>query len=71
MEKWYSPKQVPVPTTGGFVMHFNGGSQVPEKPPNPPHASPSILAQILQHLKWNKRKKRIKHKIYNMTFCQT
>lgn len=49
---------MPVPTTGGLVMHLSGGSHVPENPPGPPHASPSILAQILQHLKWNERKRR-------------
>jgi hypothetical protein len=47
----HSPKQIPDPPTGGFDIQLSGGSHVPEKPPGPPHASPSVLAHILQHLK--------------------
>lgn len=48
--KTHSPKQTPVPIIGGFVIHLSGNSHVPENPPGPPHASPSILAHTLQHL---------------------
>ena len=48
--KNHSPKQTPVPIIGGFVIHLSGNSQVPENPPGPPHASPSIFAHTLQHL---------------------
>lgn len=54
------PTQTPVPIIGGFMTHFNGGSHVPENPPGPPHASPSVRAHILQHLK---RKKTTNQKI--------
>lgn len=37
---------------GGFVIHLSGYSQVPENPPGPPQASPSILAHTLQHLQF-------------------
>lgn len=45
-----SPEQIPVPMMGGFDMHFKGVSQVPENPPTPPHVSPTVFAQTLQHL---------------------
>lgn len=56
MKGKFLPKQIPVPITGGFEMHFRGGSHDPEKPPGPPHVSPTVLAQILQHLKNEKEK---------------
>lgn len=50
------PKQIPDPVTGGFDTHIRGGSHFPEKPPGPPHASPSVFAQTLQHLENKERR---------------
>jgi hypothetical protein len=50
------PRQIPTaPINGGFEIHFNGSSHIPEKFPGPPHDSPSIFAQTLQHLELNKK----------------
>lgn len=43
-------KHTPEPPTGIFDTQLNGGSQVPENPPGPPHASPNVRAHTLQHL---------------------
>lgn len=49
----YPPKQTPDPFICSRCTHCNGGSHLPENPPGPPHASPTVLAQTRQHLKQN------------------
>lgn len=44
------PRHIPEPPTGIFETQLRGGSQVPEKSPGPPHASPNVRAQTRQHL---------------------
>lgn len=49
------PMQTPRPELmGNLVTHCNGGSHWPEKPPGPPQDSPSVLAQMRQHLHMNR-----------------
>jgi hypothetical protein len=61
----YLPRQIPVPTTGGFDMHFSGGSHDPENPPGPPDKRNDVSASR------SSRKFQVSPQVSPSVFAQT
>lgn len=51
-QNFHQPVQTPGSVIGSLERQSKGLSQWPEKSPGPPHASPSVFEQTLQHLQF-------------------